>query len=251
MRGIYFKELNAFLSSLSGYVVLLAFLIASGLLLWVMPDTNIFPFGNILDYGYATLDQFFIMAPLLLLFLIPAITMRSFSEEYSKGTIEWLSTKPLTHLQVIGAKFLASFSLVIIALLPTLIYLFSIVWLSLDNSPLDAGAIMGAYIGLILLSGTFTAIGLFCSSITDNQIVSFLAALFLCFLFYSGFEAFSRISTFRGGADYYLQMLGMDYHYNSISRGVIDTRDIVYFLSLTTLFIFLTRYSLQRKILKS
>lgn len=251
MRGIYFKELNAFLSSLSGYVVLLAFLIASGMLLWVMPNTDIFPFGNILDYGYATLGQFFIMAPLLLLFLIPAITMRSFSEEFSKGTIEWLATKPLSQFQIIGGKFLASFTLVLIALLPTLIYLFSIIWLSLDNAPLDAGVVIGAYIGLILLSAAFTAIGLFCSSITENQIVSFLAALFLCFLFYSGFEAFSRIAVFRGGADYYLQMIGMDYHYNSISRGVIDTRDIIYFLSVTALFVLLTRYSLQRKILKS
>lgn len=251
MRGIYFKELNNFLSSLSGYVVLLAFLVASGLLLWVMPDTNIFPFGNILDYGYASLDQFFIMAPLLLLFLIPAITMRSFSEEYSKGTIEWLFTKPLTDLQIIGGKFLASFSLVMIALLPTLIYLFSIVWLAMDNSPLDSGAIIGAYFGLVLLAATFVSIGLFSSSISDNQIVSFIISIFLCFLFLSGFEAFSRIPAFRGGADYYLQMLGMDYHYNSMSRGVIDTRDVLYFLSLTISFLFLTRYSLQRKILKS
>lgn len=251
MRGIYFKELNGFLSSLSGYIVILTFLIASGLLLWVMPDTTIFPFGNILDYGYATLDQFFIMTPLLLIFLIPAITMRSFSEEYSKGTIEWLSTKPLTHLQVIGGKFLASFSLVVIALLPTLIYLFSIVWLSLDNQPLDYGAITGAYLGLFLLAAAFTAIGLFCSSLSDNQIVSFLVALLLCFVFYSGFEAFSRIAAFRGGADYYLGMLGMDYHYNSISQGVIDTRNLIYFLSLTALFMGLTGYSLQRKILKS
>ena len=251
MRGIYFKELNAFLSSLSGYVVLLAFIIASGMLLWIMPDTAIFPFGNILDYGYASLDQFFIMAPLLLLFLIPAITMKSFSDEFSKGTIEWLATKPLSQMQIVGGKFLASFSLVIIALLPTLIYLFSIVWLSLDNAPLDAGAIFGAYFGLVLLAAAFTAIGLFCSSITDNQIVSFLAALFFCFLFYSGFEAFSRIAAFRGGADYYLQMIGMDFHYNSISRGIIDTRDVLYFLSVTALFVYLTRYSLQRKILKS
>ena len=251
MRGIYFKEINAFLSSLSGYVVILAFLLASGLLLWVMPDTPIFPFGNILDYGYASLEQFFVMAPLLLLFLIPAITMRSFSEEYSKGTIEWLVTQPLNLLQIIGGKFLAAFTLVIIALLPTLIYLFSIVWLSMNNAPLDAGAIASAYLGLILLSACFTAIGLFSSSLTDNQIVSFLLSLFLCFIFYSGFEAFSRISAFRGGADYYLQMIGMDYHYNSICRGLIDTRDLIYFLSFTAFFVVLTLESLKNKIQKN
>ena len=241
MRSIYFKELNAFLSSLSGYVVLLVFLIASGLFLWVLPD------NNILDYGYASMEQFFAITPWLLLFLIPAITMRSFSEEFSKGTIEWLGTKPLTNFQIISGKFLASFSLVLIALLPTLIYLFSIHWLVMDNASLDSGGIIGAYIGLLLLAASFTAIGIFCSSITENQIISFLAALFLCFIFYNGFEAFSRIAAFRGGADYYLAMIGMDYHYDSLSRGLIDTRDVIYFVALTALFIGLTRFSLKKR----
>lgn len=241
MRSIYFKELNAFLSSLSGYVVLLVFIVAAGLFLWVLPDTNI------LDYGYASMEQFFRLAPWLLLFLIPAVTMRSFAEESGKGTMEWLFTKPLNLAQVIGGKFLASLSLVVIALLPTLIYLFSIQWLSLDAVSLDFGGIAGAYTGLLLLAAAFTAIGVFCSSITENQIVSFLAALFICFLFYSGFEAFSRIAAFRGGADYYLAMLGMDFHFDSLARGLLDSRDIVYFLSLTLLFIALTRFSLQSR----
>ena len=240
MRSIYLKELNAFLSSLSGYVVLLVFLIAAGLFLWVLPDSNI------LDYGYASLEQFFSVTPWLLLFLIPAVTMRSFSEEFSKGTMEWLRTKPLSLFQIIGGKFLAAFSLVLIALLPTLVYLFSIRWLAMDNAPLDSGGITGAYIGLLLLAASFTAIGIFCSSVTENQIISFLAALFLCFIFYNGFEAFSRIAAFRGGADYYLAMLGMDYHYTGLSRGLIDTRDLVYFLSLVALFLGLTRFSLSR-----
>jgi len=240
VRSIYLKELNAFLSSLSGYVVLLVFLIAAGLFLWVLPDSNI------LDYGYASLEQFFSVTPWLLLFLIPAVTMRSFSEEFSKGTMEWLRTKPLSLFQIIGGKFLAAFSLVLIALLPTLVYLFSIRWLAMDNAPLDSGGITGAYIGLLLLAASFTAIGIFCSSVTENQIISFLAALFLCFIFYNGFEAFSRIAAFRGGADYYLAMLGMDYHYTGLSRGLIDTRDLVYFLSLVALFLGLTRFSLSR-----
>jgi len=247
MRSIYYKELNAFLSSLSGYVVLLLFVIASGLFFWVLPDDSI----NILDYGYASLEQFFRMMPWLLFFLIPAVTMKSFSEEFGRGTIEWLATKPLRPVQVILGKFWASLTLVVIALLPTLIYLFSIQWLSLDGAPLDFGGISGAYIGLLLLAASFTAIGIFCSSLTDNQIVSFLSALFVCFIFYTGFQSFSQIAAFRGGADYYLAMLGMDAHFDGLSRGLIDTRDVIYFLSVIILFIGCTRYSLQRRMLKS
>lgn len=242
MRSIYLKELNAFLSSLSGYVVLFVFLIASGLFFWVLPDTNM------LDYGYASLEKFFTVTPWLLLFLIPAVTMRSFSEEFSSGTIEWLGTKPLNHFQIIGGKFLASFSLVLIGLLPTLVYLFSIRWLTMDNAPLDSGGIIGAYIGLLLLVGAFTSIGIFCSSLTENQIISFLLALFLCFILYNGFEAISRIDAFRGGADYYLALVGMEYHYSGISRGLVDSRDVIYFISVILLFLALTRYSLQRKV---
>lgn len=241
MISIYFKELRSFLSSIAGYVVLLVFLIACGLFLWVLPDTNI------LDYGYASMEQFFSIAPWLLLFLIPAVTMRSFADEFRGGTIEWLSTKPITIRQIILGKFLASFTLVGIALLPTLIYIFSIHYLAMDNSALDAGGIIGSYIGLLFLSAAFTAIGIFSSSLTDNQIVSFLASLFLCFLLFSGFEALSRVTAFRGGADYYLGLIGMDDHYNSISRGVIDTRDVLYFLSIVILFLELTRFILNKR----
>lgn len=241
MRSIYFKELKSFLSSIGGYVVLLVFLVFCGLLMWVFPDTNI------LDYGYASMEQFFNLAPWLLLFLIPAITMRSFADEFKGGTIEWLSTKPLSSSQIIIGKFLAALSLVAIAILPTLIYVFSIHYLAMDDAALDVGGLIGSYIGLMLLAAAFTAIGIFSSSLTDNQIVSFLIALGLCFLLYNGFEALSRVPAFRGGADYYLALFGVDYHYNSISRGVIDSRDIVYFLSLVALFIGITRFVLQRK----
>lgn len=241
MLSIYIKELRSFFSSIVGYVVLLVFLIASGLFLWVLPDTNI------LDYGYASLEQFFSIAPWLLLFLIPAITMRSFADEFRGGTIEWLSTKPLTFQQIVLGKFFASLTLVVIALLPTIIYIFSIHYLAMDDAALDAGGIIGSYIGLLFLAAAFTAIGIFSSSLTDNQIVSFLAAVFLCFLLYSGFEALSRIPAFRGGADFYLGMIGVDYHYNSMSRGVIDTRDVVYFLSLVILFVTLTHFILSKK----
>ncbi|HRP89555.1 MAG TPA: gliding motility-associated ABC transporter permease subunit GldF [Edaphocola sp.] len=230
MRSVYLKELNSFLSSVVGYAVLLVFLIVLGLFLWVLPDSSFFAFE------YASLEPFFSITPWLLLFLIPAITMRSFSDEYKTGTIEWLMTQPLSLNQVFGGKFLASFTLVIIALLPTFIYVFAINWLAIANSTLDFGAVTGAYIGLLLLVAAFTSIGVFCSTLTNNQIVGFLLSVILCWLLYSGFEALSRIPAFSGGADYYLQLIGMDWHYNAINRGVLHTRDIIYFLSITFFF---------------
>lgn len=247
MLSIYLKEIKSFLSSLAGYVVLLVFLIATGLLLWVLPATNILPNANILDYGYASLEQFFAVAPIVLLFLIPAITMKSFSEEYKTGTFEWLLTKPLLSKQLVIGKYLAALTLAVIALIPTLIYLFSIHWLAIENSSLDTGGIIGSYIGLLFLTASFTAIGTFCSSLTDNQIVSFLLSLIACFAIYSGFEGISRIKAFAGGADYYLEMIGLDYHYSNMSKGVLDSRDLIYFVGIIVLFLASTNFTLQRK----
>lgn len=241
MLSIYFKELRSFFSSVVAYVVLLVFLVGCGLFLWVFTDTSI------LDYGYASMEQFFNLVPWFLLFLIPAVTMRSFADEFKGGTIEWLSTKPLKPGHIIIGKFLAAFTLVCIALLPTLLYVGCIHYLAMDDAALDAGGIVGSYIGLLFLVAAFTAIGICSSSFTDSQIVSFLAALFICFLMYFGFESLSRITAFRGGVDYYLAMIGIDDHYNSISRGVIDSRDVVYFLSVIALFIALTRFTLDRR----
>jgi len=241
MLSIYFKELRSFFSSIAGYVVLLVFLVGVGFCLWVAADINI-P-----DYGYASMEPFFNIAPWFLLFLIPAITMRSFADEFKGGTIEWLSTKPLTTTQIVLGKFLASLTLVAVALIPTLLYVFSIHYLAMEDTALDMGGIAGSYIGLLFLSAAFTGIGVFCSSLTDNQIVSFLMAAFMCALLYSGFDLMSRIPSFSGGADFYLSLLGLDYHYNSISRGVIDSRDVIYFLSLVILFIALTRFTLTQK----
>lgn len=224
-----------------GFVVLLAFLIMSGIFLWIFPDTSI------LESGYASLEPFFRTAPMLLLLLIPAVTMRSFADEYKSGTIEWLYTQPLSSRQIILGKYLAALTLVIIGILPTLVYLFSIVWLSADGAPLDYGGIFGSYIGLIFLCAAFTAIGIFSSSLTDSQIVSFIIALVLCFVLYSGFEALSRIQAFSGGADYYLEMIGVDFHYRNMSRGVISLRNVVYFLSLIVLFYLFTFRMLQKR----
>lgn len=241
MLQIYLNELRTFFSAIIGYVVLLAFLIVSGILLWVLPDTSI------LDYGYASLDQFFRVAPWLLLFLIPAVTMRSFADEYKSGTIEWLYTKPLSQNAIIWGKYLAALTLVVIAFLPTLIYLFSIVWLSATGAAMDTGGIIGSYIGLLFLCAAFTGIGIFCSALSDSQIVSFILSLVLSLFLYYGFEGLSRLTSAAGGADYFLEMIGVDYHYHSMSRGVISFRNVVYFTSLITLFIVLTNVTLRQK----
>ena len=241
MRSIFIKEIASFFSSIVGYVAILVFLVACGLFLWILNDTSI------LDYGYATMDRFFDMAPLLLMLLIPAITMRALADEFRSGTIEWLSTKPLRDTDIILGKFFAAIVLIIFALLPTLIYVYSVGNLAQAKTTLDSGAIIGSYIGLMFLAAGFAAIGIFCSSLTSNQIVGFLTALFGCFIFYSGFESLSRIPTLEGTVSYILSLIGMSFHYNSISRGIIDSRDVVYFLSVIVLFISLTRISLRLK----
>ncbi|HEY6900245.1 MAG TPA: gliding motility-associated ABC transporter substrate-binding protein GldG, partial [Puia sp.] len=206
----------------------------NGLLLFVFPDTDI------LAFGYATLDKFFELAPWILLLLIPAITMRSLSDEFRMGTFETLQTAPLSRLHLVLGKYLASLIVVLIALLPTLIYFLCIQRLS-TQSGIDTGATTGSYIGLFLLAAVFTSIGIWCSSFTTNAVVSFIAAAFACFILYSGFGAISSLSAFSAGPDYYIAMLGIDFHYRSISRGVVDSRDLLYFASVILLFLFLTQ----------
>jgi len=239
MRSIFIKEINSFFSSIVGYVALLVFLIACGLFLWIIPSHN-----TILGYGYASMDRFFDLAPWLLLLLVPAVTMRSFSDEFRTGTIEWLSTKPVSDLDIIVGKYLATLALIVFALLPTLIYVFTISNLSFPDVGLDVAAIVGSYIGLFFLAASFAAIGVFCSSLTANQVVGFLISLLACYILYSGFEQLSRIPRLAEGLDYYLSMVGMEFHYTSISKGVVDSRDVIYFLSIIILFISLTRFSL-------
>ena len=235
------KEIRGFLSSLIGYVVIIVFLLINGLFLWVFPLQF-----NVLDYSYASLENFFILSPILFLFLIPAITMRMFAEEKRSGTIEMLMTKPLTDLQIIFSKYLAGVLLVVIALLPTLIYFYSVYYLGLPKGNIDIGGTWGSYIGLIFLGSAFVAIGMFCSSITDNQIVSFIISVFLCGFVYLGFEFIYSLALF-GNFDLFIQTLGINAHYTSMSRGVIDTRDVLYFFSLIGLFILLTKISLESR----
>jgi ABC-2 type transport system permease protein len=240
MWAVCKKELRQFFSSLTGYIAIIVFLLLNGLLLFIFPDTNI------LDFGYATLNKFFELAPWILLLLIPAITMRSFSEEFRTGTFEILRTKPVSQWKIITGKYTASIIVVLIALVPTIIYFIAVQHLS-AQAGIDAGASAGAYLGLMFLAGVFVAIGICCSSFTGNAVVAFITAAFFCFLIYSGFNAVSHIPAFAAGADYYIEMLGIDFHYGSISRGVIDSRDVIYFFSVIFLFLLLTNYKLAKR----
>ncbi len=235
------KEIRSFLSSLIGYITIAVFLLVISLFMWVLQTDS-----NLLDNGYANIDALFILAPWVFLFLIPAITMRSFADEKKSGTIELLLTRPITDLQIILAKYLAGFVLVLFSLLPTLIYYFSIHKLGSPVGNIDTGGMWGSYIGLLFLGAAFVSIGIFASAITDNQVVSFILALFLCFFIYIGFDYMGSFALF-GKIDNVIYALGINNHYISMSRGVIDTRDIIYFLSLITLFIFATRTVLESR----
>jgi ABC-2 type transport system permease protein len=241
MWSIFRKEINLFFSSLIGYIVIGVFLVVLGLFMFVFPDTSL------LNYGFATMDQLFEMAPNIFVFLIPAITMRSFAEERQTGTIELLLTRPIADWQVVLGKFLASLALVVIALLPTLLYYYTVYQLGDPKGNIDAGAIAGSYLGLLFLSAGFVAIGIFASVLTPNQIVAFLSAALLSFLFFWGFDYFSRLPFLVGWADDVVQQFGMVWHYNSLSRGVLDTRDLLYFLSLSGFFLFLTLLVVERR----
>jgi ABC-2 type transport system permease protein len=239
MWAVCKKELRQFFSSLTGYIAIVVFLLANGLVLFVFED-------NILDFGYATLDKFFQLAPWILLLLIPAITMRSFADEFKAGTYEILQTRPLGRSQIIGGKYLGSLAVVVVALLPTLVYFFSIQRLS-SNEGIDTGATAGSYIGLFFLAAVFTAISICMSSFTSNAVVALIISLIACALLYYGFSAISRLPALAGGADYYTEMIGIDFHYRSISRGVIDSRDLVYFTSIIFLFLTITNRNLLKR----
>lgn len=229
MLAILKKEINSFFASPIGYLVIAIFLLLNGLFLWLFKGEF-----NILDYGFADLSSFFLLAPWILIFLIPAVTMRSFSDEKKQGTLELLLTKPISHLQIVLGKYFGALLLILLALIPTLIYVYTVNQLGKPYGNLDIGSTLGSYFGLLFLVAAYTAIGTFSSTLSENQIVAFIIAVFLCFLFYIGFE---------GLADYvgtFADQLGMASHYKSMSRGVLDTRDILYFISLTAFFIFLT-----------
>lgn len=239
MITLLVKEINSFLSSLIGYIVIAVFLSAIGLVMWVFP-------GNTLDAGYANIDQLFMIAPWVFSFLGPAITMRAFSEEKRTGTLELLVTKPLSDWQIILAKFFAGFALILFTLLPTLVYYYTVNRLAIPPGNVDTGAMWGSYLGLLFLGGGFVAIGLFASSLSENQIVAFIIGVFISFLMYFGIEQVAQFELFTG-MDSLILKLGMFEHYLSISRGVVDTRDLVYFGTLVAFFLMLTKLKLESR----
>jgi ABC-2 type transport system permease protein len=239
MLTILRKEFNAFLNSPVAYVVLGVFLIATGLFVWVFPDSSV------LDYGYADLQTLFNLAPWIFLFLIPAITMRTFAEEKKAGTIELLLTRPLTDGQIIGGKYLACFLLALVALVPTLLYYFSVYKLGSPEGNIDSAATVGSYLGLALLAAVFAAIGILASALTRDQIIAFLVAVVGCFLIYSGFD--SLASVLQGSSAYYVSQLGIAAHYRDLSKGLIDSRDLVYFFSVVAVALQATRLVLRSR----
>lgn len=240
MLSILKKEIRSFLSSLIAYIVVAVFLLAIGLFMWIYEDTNA------LDYGAASLDTLFMMAPWIFIFLVSAITMRSFAEEQRAGTIELLTTHPVSDWQIILGKFWAGLGLVLFALLPTLLYYYTIHKLGSPVGNIDTGAMWGSYIGLLFLGGCYVSVGLFASSLTENQIVSFILSTFLCFVTYSVMGQISGLLN-TGTSNYYVEWLGIDYHYTSISRGVVDTRDITYFIGFIAFFLGLTKLSFGKR----
>lgn len=244
MFALYKKELSSFFSSLTGYLTMIVFLVVTGLMLWVFKSGF-----NLLDYKYAGLDGLFLLGPFLYLFLIPAITMKMFAEEKRNGTLELLLTKPLSEMTIVTAKFLAGLSLVVVSLIPTVVYYWSVYRLGDPVGNIDTGSVVGSYIGLVFLGAAFVSIGLFASSVSNNQIVAFITAALLCAFCYLGFESLYQLM--QGRFALLLRELGLEAHYESISRGVVDTRDVVYFVSVTLFFMFLTRMVLRWRMTSS
>lgn len=241
MFSLLKKEIQSFLGSLIGYIVIIVFLTIMSLIMWVFPSDY-----NILDNEYATLGPLFSLAPWVFMFLIPSVTMRLFADENKTGTIELLLTKPLTDLQIISAKYLAGVLLVLFSLLPTLIYYVVVYQLGAPEGNLDQGGTWGSYLGLLFLASGFVAIGLFSSSLSDNQVIAFIIAVFLSFFAYIGFDFISSLALF-GSFDLFVQKLGISEHYGSMSRGVIDSRDALYFLSVIAFFFMLTKLKLSSR----
>ncbi len=244
MFTLYLKEIRNFLSSLIGFITIGVFITLIGVFLWIIPSES--GGSNIIDNGFANIDSLFFIAPWVYLFLIPAITMRSFSEEKKTGTIELLLTRPLTDLQIVLAKYFAGFTLVIVSLLPTLIYYYSVHNLGYPKGNIDTGGMWGSYIGLLFLGAGFVSIGIFASAIAENQVIAFIIALLLCFFSYIGFEFIAQSGLF-GKYDTLFKSLGITEHYTSMSRGVIDSRDALYFISLIAIFNLLTKLVLQSR----
>src|SRR5699024_313652 len=238
MLAILRKEINAFFSSTVGYLVIGLFLVANGLFLWIIPGEY-----NILDSGFADLSPFFELSPWILMFLIPAVSMRLFSEEFKLGTIEILQTKTITSIQIVLGKYFADVIIIIISLLTSILYLYTIGQLGTIINNFDSGVVIGSYIGLLFLVLSYASIGVFASTISSNQIIAFLIGVCISFVLYYGFSA---IASLRSSL-LFIESFGMQEHFKSISRGILDTRDILYFVCISLFFIAATSYKLEGK----
>lgn len=240
MFSIFRKELNQFLNSMLGYFVFIIFLVAVGLLFWVFPQ------GNVLAYGFAEMGSFFSLTPFVLIFLIPAITMRAIAEEKRTGTLEWLLTRPISVWDIIAGKFLASWLLALLAMLPTLVYFISLYLLGSPQGNIDSAGVAGSYLGLAMLAMVFTSIGIFGSCLTDNQLIAFVISVFLCYFFYSGLSSIAGIDVWAQSS-LIIQYFALDVHFQALGKGLIDFRDILYFLSLTIVLLAASRLSLSSR----
>jgi ABC-2 type transport system permease protein len=239
MIAVVKKEVRQYFSGLLGYMTIAVFLLITGLVLFVLPESGI------LDLGYASMDSFFSSAPYIMLILIPGITMKSFSDEYKSGTFEVLRTTPLKINQLVWGKFCASLFVVLIALLLTLVYAFSLSQLSTDG--IDTGGIIGSYIGLFLLCAVYAAIGIYTSSLQKNAITAFMLSALICYLIFTVFTSLASLDFISFGAGYYLSLLGIEQHYQNISKGYVDTRDLIYFLSVIVLFLQFTSFRIKNQ----
>lgn len=238
MFAIFKKEIRGFFSSLTGYIVISVFLLINSLFMWILPGE-----WNILDGGYATIDTLFILSPWIFLFLVPAITMRMIAEEKRLGTIELLYTRPVTDRSVVYGKFLSAVMLVLLSLLPALVYYLTVWLYGETQGNIDSGGTLGSMAGLFLLATIYASIGLFCSSLTDNQVIAFIFSVVICFIFFTGFDSLAYLPGLKK-IDEFILNLGINEHYKSISRGVIDIRDVIYYLAIVTIFNEATRLSL-------
>ena len=241
MFALFKKEIVGFFSSLTGYIVIIVFLAATGVFMWIIPGQN-----NVLDTGYANIETFFVLSPWVFMFLIPAITMRLFTDEIKSGTIELLMTRPISDINVVFAKYFAALAIAVISILPTFIYFASVYFLGNPVGNIDIGGTWGSYIGLFFLAAIYVAIGIFSSALTNNQIIAFIIAVVLIFTFFYGFDVASTLFA-NSKIEFFIQHFSINRHYLSISRGVIDSRDIVYFLSVTAIFVMTTKFRLQSR----
>ena len=241
MWSICKKEWTQYFSNLTGYLIISFYLIVNGLLLFVIPNYNI------LDFGYASLQIYFDFAPWFLLLLVPAITMRSFSEEFKQGTYEVLHSLPFTYVHLVLGKLLGNLLVVVAAIVPTFFYAFVLNTLSATGG-IDWGATIGSYMGLILLSAVYTAIGVFASSLTKNSAIALLLSITISMLLFKSFDWMGGLSFFSNGYDFYIKQLGLSLHYNNISKGLIKMTDFIYFISILVLFIMGTLENLKGKI---